>query len=136
MRYMLDTNICIFSIKNKSTALIQRLSNIDPSEICISSITLSEMYYGVYKSQAKEKNLLALEKMLTSIEVVSFDSIAAQAYGEIRAAMEKTGNIIGPLDFLIAAHALSLKSILITNNISEFKRVKNLKVEDWTLGMS
>ena len=133
MKYMLDTNICIFTIKNKSTSLIQRLSKIDPSEICISSVTLSEMYYGVYKSQAKEKNLSALEKMLTSLEVVPFASLAAQSYGEVRASMEKTGNIIGPLDFLIAAHALSLKSILITNNISEFKRVKNLKVEDWTV---
>lgn len=132
MKYMLDTNICIFSIKNKSTSLIQHLSKIDPSEICISSITLSELYYGVYKSQAKEKNLSALEKMLTSLEVVSFDSLAGQSYGELRADMEKTGDIIGPLDFLIAAHALSLKSILVTNNVSEFKRVKNLKVEDWT----
>ena len=133
MKYMLDTNICIFTIKNKSTSLIQRLSKIDPSEICISSVTLSEMYYGVYKSQAKEKNLSALEKMLTSLEVVPFASLAAQSYGEVRASMEKTGNIIGPLDFLIAAHALSLKSILVTNNVSEFKRVKSLKVEDWTV---
>ena len=68
MKYMLDTNICIFAIKNKSTPLIQRLSKIDPSEICISSITLSEMYYGVHKSQAKEKNLSALEKMLGTVE--------------------------------------------------------------------
>ncbi len=133
MKYMLDTNICKFSIKKKSDPLLQHLLKIDPRNICISSITQSELYYGVSKSLAQEKNLAALEKMLTSLNVLPFESAAARCYGEVRADLEKRGKIIGPLDLLIASHALSLGLVLVTNNVSEFKRVKNLSIEDWTV---
>ena len=131
MGYMLDTNICIFAIKKKHPKLLHNLRDHSVLEICISSITLSELYYGACKSEYREKNLTALEKMLTTIEVSPFDERAASAYGEIRANLERKGQIIGPLDTLIAAHAMSLNAILITNNTKEFLRVKGLAVEDW-----
>lgn len=131
MKYMLDTNICIYIIKKKPLQVINRLTNIEISDIGISSITLSELEYGVEKSQKKEQNKLALTQFLTPFEIKTYNENSAQSYGKIRSELEKRGTPIGPLDLLIAAHAISLGSILVTNNEKEFQRVPGLIVENW-----
>ncbi len=130
MKYMLDTNTCIFIIK-KNENVLSRIKKIDFKEICISSITLSELEYGVAKSINYEKNKKALEDFIYNFSILSFDSDAAHEYGKIRADLEKTGSPIGSMDMLIAAHAKSQKLILVTNNTKEFIRVDGLKIEDW-----
>lgn len=131
MRYMLDTNICIYAIKHKPEQAFKRLQEHDPSEICISSVTYAELVHGVEKSKSIEKNRLALALLLANIEIISFDSLAAESYGKIRADLEKAGNPIGPLDMMIAGHVKSLKYTVVTNNTKEFERVQGLKLENW-----
>lgn len=131
MRYMLDTNICIYSIKHKPESVFRKLQEHDPSEICISSVTYAELVHGVEKSQAVEKNRLALVLLLANIEILDFDALAAEAYGKIRADLEKGGTPIGPLDMMIAGHAKSLDYCIVTNNTKEFSRVRGLKLENW-----
>ena len=131
MKYMLDTNICIFVIKHKPETVIQRFMEHDPSEICISSITYAELVHGVEKSRAKEKNRIALTLLLSKIQIIPFDSLAAQVYGVVKADLQRQGTPIGPLDTLIASHAKSLDLTLVTNNTREFIRVEGLKLEDW-----
>lgn len=133
MKYMLDTNICIYAIKKKSTNVIKKLLNCRINDICISTITYSELRHGVEKSQYVERNRAALTLFLSSISILPFDSFAAEEYGKIRADLEKKGTPIGPMDLLIAAHAKSQDLILVTNNTREFKRVNNLNIEDWTI---
>lgn len=132
MRYMLDTNICIYIIKNKPKKVIIELKRHKPSEICVSAITYAELTHGVEKSMAVEKNRLALALFFSNIEVLDFDIKAAIHYGKIRAYLEKQGTPIGPLDMMIAAHAMSLGYTVVTNNIKEFQRVPDLKLENWT----
>ena len=132
MRYMLDTNICIYIIKNKPKKVIIELKRHKPSEICVSSITYAELTHGVEKSMAVEKNRLALALLFSNIEVLDFDIKAAIHYGKIRAYLEKQGTLIGPLNMMIAAHAMSLGYTVVTNNIKEFQRVPDLKLENWT----
>ncbi len=131
MRYMLDTNICIYAIKHKPEQVFCRLQEHDPSEICISSVTYAELVHGVEKSKAVEKNRLALALLLANIEIISFDSLAAESYGKVRADLEKMGTPIGPLDMMIAGHAQSLGYTVVTNNTREFERVKGLNLENW-----
>ena len=131
MRYMLDTNICIYVIKHKPAEVIHNLRRHNPSEICISSITYAELVTGVEKSNAVEKNRLALAILLANIQIMNFDASAAECYGEIRADLEKKGTPIGPMDMLIAGHAKSLGYTLVTNNTGEFIRVKGLEIENW-----
>ena len=131
MRYMLDTNICIYAIKHKPEQVLQRLLAHDPAEVCISSVTYAELIHGVEKSRAGEKNRLALALLLANIEIMNFDAAAAESYGKIRADLEKQGTPIGPLDMMIAGHAMSLDYTVVTNNIKEFSRVKDLKLENW-----
>ena len=131
MRYMLDTNICIYAIKNKPETVLFNLQKHEPEDICISSITYAELVHGVEKSQAVEKNRMALNCFLSTIEIVSFDDVAAEEYGRIRADLEKKGTPIGVLDMMIAGHAKSLNYTVVTNNIREFERVENLDLENW-----
>ena len=131
IRFMLDTNICIYIIKKKPISVINHLQTFEISEIGISAITLSELEYGVYKSTQPDKNKLALMSFLAPIEIMPFNTNAAKEYGEIRATLEKYGTPIGPLDNLIAAHAKALNCTLVTNNENEFKRIKNLSIENW-----
>ena len=132
MRYMLDTNICIYIIKNKPKKVIVELKRHKPSEVCVSAITYAELTHGVEKSMAVEKNRLALALLFSNIEVLDFDTKAAIHYGKIRAYLEKQGTPIGPLDMMIASHAMSLGYTVVTNNIKEFERVPDLKLENWT----
>ena len=107
------------------------LREVNPEDVCISSVTYAELVYGVEKSSAVEKNRIALSVMLSNIEIVDFDSKAADEYGKIRADLERKGIPIGPLDMLIAAHARSLGYMIVTNNVREFIRVEGLEVANW-----
>lgn len=133
MKYMLDTNICIFVIKNQPENVVRKFTEHEPGDICISSITYAELSHGVERSQAKEKNRIALMTFLSEIPIASFDDLAAQEYGVIKADLQRKGRLIGPLDTLIAAHARSLNLTLVTNNTREFSRVEGLRLEDWVL---
>jgi len=128
---MLDTNICIYIIKNKPVSVIQKFQEYSVGDISLSSITVSELYYGAYKSQYVEKNLLALEHFLQPFNIVEYDLKAAIVYGQIRATLQMQGNVIGGLDMQIAAHAKSLDMRLITNNTKEFMRVESLEIDNW-----
>jgi tRNA(fMet)-specific endonuclease VapC len=131
IKYLLDTNICIYIIRKKPIGVIEKLQSLEISEVGISSITLSELEFGVEKSGNPLKNKLALIKFLAPIDILDFDDHAAQHYGKIRAFLESKGTPIGPLDTLIAAHALAIGCVLVTNNTKEFERVNNLPIEDW-----
>lgn len=131
MKYMLDTNICIFTIKHKPQQVIENFLRHDPDELCISSITYAELMHGVEKSAAPDKNRLAIAMFLSPLTVLDFDGLAAEEYGKIRASLEKRGTPIGPMDMLIAGHAKAEGLILVTNNTREFRRVEDLVVEDW-----
>ena len=131
MRYMLDTNICIYVIKHKPETVFQKLQNTNPEDVCISSVTYAELVHGVEKSAAVEKNRLALSMLLANMEILDFDVDAADCYGKIRAVLEKKGTPRGPLDMMIAAHAQSLGYTVVTNNVKEFSRVSALRIENW-----
>lgn len=131
MKYMLDTNIIAYAKNKRPTSVLNRLMENDPSDICISSITMAELEYGVFRSSKPEQNRLALISFLSGIQVCPFDSNAAREYGAIRFALTKSGTPIGANDMLIAAHAKSLGLTLVTNNEREFERVDGLIVENW-----
>lgn len=133
MKFMLDTNICIYLIKQKPEKVLRHFTVNAAGDICISSITLSELRYGTAKSQYVQKNQQALEEFILPLEIADFDEKAAGAYGNIRAALEKAGKPIGSMDMLIGAHALSLGVTLVTNNTREFMHIKGLKVVDWSV---
>jgi len=133
MKYMLDTNICIYLIKQKPEKVLRRFNNHSMGDIGISSITLAELRFGVEKSQQIQNNRQALEEFILPLEIADFDEKAATMYGTVRAALEKAGTPVGSMDMLIGAHALSLNLTLVTNNVREFKQIHNLKVVDWSV---
>ncbi len=133
MKFMLDTNTCIYLIKQKPPSVLKNLKEHSAGDIGISSITLAELHYGVEKSQHVHKNREALSEFILPLEIADFDEKASQTYGTVRSALEKEGKPIGSMDMLIGSHALSLSVTLVTNNTKEFKRIKNLKVVDWTV---
>jgi tRNA(fMet)-specific endonuclease VapC len=131
--YLLDTNICIYIIKKKPPEVLKILKVKSKKVIYISSITIAELEYGVTKSQFPERNRIALIEFLSIFNILNFDDSDAFHYGIIKTELEKKGNIIGPMDLLLAAQAKSKQLILVTNNVKEFERVKDLKIENWTV---
>ena len=131
MKYFLDTNICIYVINKRPSAIIAKFTEFPPQELGISAIVVSELRYGVANSQQAERNQQLLDAFLRPFQIVPYGKKAAQAYGTIRAELEKKGQPIGREDLLIAAHAVSADLTLITNNEDEFRRVPNLRVENW-----
>ena len=127
---MLDTNIVIYVLKRRPKEVLE-VFNINASRMAISSITLSELLYGAEKSQNIDRNLEAIEEFISHLDVLPYDAKASQHYGQIKAALEKKGEIIGENDIHIAAHAISQGLILVSNNLREFKRVPNLAFENW-----
>lgn len=130
IKFMLDTNICIFTIKNKPQN-VREAFNRHNGQLCISSVTLMELIYGAEKSAAPEKNLTVIEGLSARLEVLPFDNDAAAHTGMIRSELAKAGTPIGPYDDMIAGHARSRGFIVVTNNLREFERVPGLRVEDW-----
>lgn len=131
MKYLLDTNICIYTIRQKPAQVLEQFQKHTVGDIGISSITAAELWYGVGKSKQKKQNEKALRQFLFPLEIVRFNSQAAEAYGIIRALLERQGKPIDPLDTLIAAQAVSMGTILVTNNEKEFKKVPRLQIENW-----
>lgn len=131
MNFLIDTNICIYIMNNRPAEVIQRFRSIEVGEVSISSISVSELQYGVSKSKRQKENQQRLDEFLIPFEILPYDEIASTYYGEVRAQLEKQGIVIGPLDLLIAAHALSRDLVLVTNNEKEFRRIESLKVENW-----
>ena len=132
MKYMLDTNICIYTIKHKPDTVIQNFLLHDPEEMCISAITYAELMHGVEKSRAADKNRIALSMFLSPLTILDFSVRAAEEYGKIRAELERRGTPIGTMDLLIAGHARAERLVLVTNNTKEFLRVEGLAAENWT----
>jgi tRNA(fMet)-specific endonuclease VapC len=133
--YLLDTNICIFLLNQRGgfENIIQRMDGMSREDIGISAITIAELDYGIAASKKQCDNAKRLERFLLDFEVINFNRASAAAYGPIRSNLQAQGTPIGPMDFLIAAHALALNAILVTNNTREFERVPGLRLEDWTL---
>jgi tRNA(fMet)-specific endonuclease VapC len=130
--YMLDTNICIFIIKKRPISVLEKLEKVRGEQICISVVTYAELGYGVERSSSKKLNQEVLDEFISHLLVLPWETEAARQYGKIRTYLENIGTPIGNMDLLIAAHALSGKQILVTNNLREFKRVPHLKCEDWS----
>ena len=131
MKYLLDTNICIYIIKKKPSQVFEKLETLQINDVGISAITLAELEYGISKSMFPEKNKIALIKFLAPLEILPFTEKAADIYGRVRSYLEKTGSTIGTLDLFIGAQAKSENLVLVTNNVTEFSRIPNLKIENW-----
>lgn len=131
MKYLLDTNICIYIIKKKPEGVIKRFLKMKADSIGISSITVSELYYGVAKSFKPNENTIALEQFILPLTILNYNKEDSIAYGRLRAKLELKGKLIGAMDMLIAAQAMSRDLILVTNNEREFKKVEGLSVENW-----
>jgi tRNA(fMet)-specific endonuclease VapC len=134
MKYLLDTNICIYLIKQRPVSVKTTFNKHAVGDIGISTISVAELSYGVQKSQLRTQNRQALMQFLAPLVIAEFDTDAALAYGLIRAELEAQGTPIGSLDTLIAGHAVSLGITLVTNNESKFSRVSKLSIENWVDG--
>ncbi len=130
MNVLLDTDVCI-ALLNKDERVRPRLERHAPSKLRLSAITLAELRFGIAKSRDSRRAQFNLRWLLARVGAVPFDDAASERYGTLRALLERRGSPIGPLDTLIAAHALSLGWVLVTHNTAEFRRVPGLKVEDW-----
>jgi tRNA(fMet)-specific endonuclease VapC len=131
MRFLLDTNICIYIIKQKPLKVFDKFQTLTPSDVGVSSITVAELEYGAYKSQRQEQNRAALSQFLIPLEILPFDERATQTYGQIRAELERRGTVIGSMDMLIASQAISLGLSLVTNNVRELSQIPGLTLENW-----
>jgi tRNA(fMet)-specific endonuclease VapC len=132
MKYMLDTNVCIYILNKNPISYIRKLDNLEKKyTLAISSIVLSELQFGVFNSKHQEQNQINVNSFVSKLEVLDFKAQCALYYGKIRADLKRRGIIIGNNDLLIASHAIYENATLVTNNTSEFKRVRNLKLEDW-----
>ncbi|WP_130537673.1 type II toxin-antitoxin system tRNA(fMet)-specific endonuclease VapC [Thiomicrorhabdus indica] len=130
IKYLLDTNICIYVIKRRPIEVLQKFNDA-AGHMAISSITLAELLHGVEKSQHVARNLKAVEDFCSRLDVIDYDDKAAAHYGEIRADLENKGKTIGVNDLHIAGHARSLGAILVSNNLKEFERVDGLRFQNW-----
>lgn len=128
---MLDTNICIALIRGRGGKMLARLARRRIGDVGISAITLAELEYGVAKSAKPARNRIALAEFCAPLEIRPFDDAAATVYGRIRVDLERAGEVIGPMDLLIAAHAMAENATVITNNEREFGRIEGLPVENW-----
>ena len=132
-RYLLDTNICIYIAKKHPPEVQKKFAKLAPGDVAMSAITFGEMHFGAHKSQYREQAMATLEKLKTAIPVLTLEAEVGQHNGEIRAELQRQGNLIGNNDVWIAAHARALGLVLVTNNEREFVRVPKLKVENWII---
>lgn len=129
--YLLDTNICIFIINRKPAHVLERFREAVRKKVYLSSITIAELQFGVYNSRNIEKNRIALTEFAAPFSVLNFDDEDAEEYGRLRSYLTQKGTIIGPYDMMLAAQALSKDLIVVTDNVGEFSRIKDLRIEDW-----
>ena len=130
LKYMLDTNMVIYTIKNRPEK-VREAFTLHEGQTCISSVTLGELIYGAEKSSQTERNISVIEGLAARLEVMPFDEKAAAHFGQLRAELAKAGKSIGPYDLMIAGHARALGLVLITNNLKEFQRVPGLRLDNW-----
>lgn len=131
IRFLLDTNACVEIIRRRSQRVLARLRKCRVGAVGISSITYGELHYGVCRSSDPLRNLIALTQFCAALHIAPFDDRAAASYGRVRADLEHLGRPVGPLDTLIAAHALSLNVVLVTDNQREFIRIPGLRLQNW-----
>ena len=131
MKYLLDTNICVYLIKKRPQHVFARFRRLTIGDVGLSAITYAELEYGVAHSSDPAQNRMALSEFLAPLEILDFETRIAPLYGVLRSSLARAGKMIGPLDLLIAAHALSLGAVLVTNNVKEFSRVPDLKIDNW-----
>jgi tRNA(fMet)-specific endonuclease VapC len=131
VKYLLDTNVCIRVLNGSSTGVIERLEGLDPSEVAMCAVVRAELVFGARKSTHVAENLRLVDELFEPFVCLPFDDRAADAYGSVRADLERVGRPIGPNDLLIAATALAHGLFLVTHNISEFRRVPGLNLDDW-----
>ncbi len=132
IKYLLDTNILIYTIKNRPQ-MVRETFNLHYGQLAVSSVTVGELVYGAEKSAYPERNLADIESMLARVEVLSFDEAAAHHFGQIRAELYRLGTPIGPYDMMLAGQARSAGLILVSNNTKEFERVNGLRLENWVV---
>jgi len=131
MRYLLDTNAWVDYLTGRYPTVVARIQQSPPDDLCLSSVVMAELRYGAAKSRRKKLNHDLLDTLAREVRCVDFDLDGARTYGELRTTLEKRGTPIGPYDMMIAAHALSLGLVVVTDNEREFRRVKSLPVENW-----
>ena len=132
MIYFLDTNICIYTLKDKYPPIKKRVQSLAPDRIKIPSIVKAELLFGALKSEQRSRNHDVLERFLDPFEIIPFSDVCAEAYSKIRLDLESKGQMIGPNDIIIAATVFAHHGILVTNNVREYSRILNLKIQDWT----
>jgi tRNA(fMet)-specific endonuclease VapC len=131
VKYLLDTNICIYIIKKKPEEVLKRFAKLKPGDVAISTITIAELYFGIAKSSKPNENTIALQEFIQPLIIIDFTSEDSIVYGRIRAELEAKGKMIGAMDLLIASIAISRGLTLVTNNEKEFSHIKNLQIENW-----
>ena len=131
MKYLLDTNVCVDYLNGRHPAVTRAMQACSPDDLCVSSVVVGELRYGAEKSLHRQRNHARLDVLLAEIPCVDFNRNAASLYGRVRAALEKRGALIGPYDLQIAAHALALGLVLVSDNVREFRRIRALKIENW-----
>lgn len=131
IQYMLDTDICSYIIREKPIKVFERFESLDMDQLCISVVTYAELIYGVEHSSSKKINRSIVDDFVNHLNIMEWDKSAAEHYGKIRAFLQANGDIIGAMDMMIAAHAVSQKMTLVTNNEKHFKKVPKLNVENW-----
>jgi len=131
MSYLLDTNTCIYFLNRPSEKIISKMKSLSPSDIKLCSITVAELFFGAEKSKAQEKNRAIVEDFKGNFEIIPFDEKCCRNYAKIRSSLEKSGSPIGPMDLLISSITITHNLVLVTNNVSEFKRIKGLNLENW-----
>lgn len=131
IQYMLDTDICSYIIREKPIKVLQRFQSLNMEQLCISVVTYAELIYGVEHSSSKKINRSIVDDFINHLNIMEWDKTAAEQYGKIRAFLQANGNIIGAMDMMIAAHAVSQKMTLVTNNEKHLKKIPKLNVENW-----
>jgi tRNA(fMet)-specific endonuclease VapC len=131
-RYILDTDMCSYIIKERPESVRQRFQKLAMEQLCVSVVTYAELIYGVECSSSKRVNRPVIEDFVRHLDVMDWDAGAAEQYGMIRSELEVTGTPIGAMDMMIAAHAKSIKAVLVTNNQKHFTKIKGLKIDNWT----
>jgi tRNA(fMet)-specific endonuclease VapC len=129
--YMLDTDTCSYIIHNRPITILAKFNALQTTDLCISVITNAELLFGVEKSSSKKINLEVVESFTSKLIILDWDVSAAKEYAKIRTHLKTKGKLIGNMDMLIAAHALSINATIVTNNTRHFQLIPNLKVENW-----
>ena len=131
MRYLLDTNACVDYLNGSYPHVVRRIQSSDPADLCVSAVVVAELRYGAERSAHRRRNHARIDTLLGDIACLPFGADAARTFGAVRSQLEKGGKVIGPYDMQIAAHALCLDLVVVTDNIAEFSRVVGLAVENW-----